>query len=146
MAFQKTPFFAEITHLNIQIARDWGFLTTKFTLMAKRNIEHQTIEFKESWRDDHLKTICALANTKDGKLHIGIDDSGSPKGVKEARKLLEDIPNKIKGMLGVIPSVEIKKVKGKDVLVIEIKPYESPISYGGETDFSGANPKNTPPR
>jgi hypothetical protein len=48
MAFQKTPFFAEITHLNIQIARDWVFLTTKFTLMAKRNIEHQTIEFKES--------------------------------------------------------------------------------------------------
>ncbi len=35
-------------------------------------------------------------------------------------------------MLGVIPSVEIKKVKGKDVLVIEIKPYESPISYGGK--------------
>jgi ATP-dependent DNA helicase RecG len=100
--------------------------------MAKRNIEHQNIEFKESWRDDHLKAICGFANTKGGQLHIGIDDAGSPKGVKEARKLLEDLPNKIKDMLGVIPSVEIKKVKGKEILVIEIKSYESPISYGGK--------------
>jgi ATP-dependent DNA helicase RecG len=108
------------------------FVDQVSTLMAKKNIEQQNIEFKESWRDEHLKAICGFANTKGGQLRIGIDDAGSPKGVKEARKLLEDLPNKIKDMLGVIPSVEIKKVKGKEIVIIEIKPYESPISYGGK--------------
>lgn len=100
--------------------------------MAKKKFENQNIEFKESWRDDHLKMVCGLANAKGGQLHIGIDDTGSPKGLKDASKLLEDIPNKIKDMLGVIPSVEIKKRKGKEILIIDIKAYDSPISYGGK--------------
>ena len=30
--------------------------------------EHQTIEWKESWRDDCLKVICGFANAEGGTL------------------------------------------------------------------------------
>ncbi|MDG6250511.1 helix-turn-helix domain-containing protein [Methanocalculus sp.] len=29
-------------------------------------IESQNIEFKESWKDEYLKTLCAFANTNGG--------------------------------------------------------------------------------
>ena len=38
--------------------------------------ESQTSEFKQIWKDEYLKTICAFANTDGGKLYIGIDDDG----------------------------------------------------------------------
>ena len=30
--------------------------------------ESQTIKFKQSWYDEHLKWICGFANAQDGKL------------------------------------------------------------------------------
>ncbi len=39
------------------------------------NIETQHIEFKESWRDEFLKTLAAFANTTGGTLIIGKDDN-----------------------------------------------------------------------
>ena len=38
--------------------------------------ENQNIEFKQSWRDEYLKWICAFANTEGGTLYIGIKDNG----------------------------------------------------------------------
>ena len=38
--------------------------------------ESQNIEFKQTWKDEYLKTICAFANTDGGKLYIGVDDDG----------------------------------------------------------------------
>ncbi len=72
-------------------------------------METQNIEYKSSWRDEHLKVIVAFANKDGGELIIGVDDNGNPIGVKKAKKLLEDIPNKIRNKLGLIPSVKIKK-------------------------------------
>ena len=57
--------------------------------------ESQTVEFKESWRDEFLKTVCAFANTDGGTLYIGINDQGEVVGVDNIKKLLEDLPNKI---------------------------------------------------
>lgn len=75
----------------------------------KKQIESQNIEYKESWRDEYLKTLTAFANTEGGKLIIGIDDTGKVIGVKEPKRLLEYIPNKIKDILGVIPSVKLER-------------------------------------
>ena len=36
--------------------------------------ETQTIEFKQSWRDEYLKWICGFANAQGGKLIIGVED------------------------------------------------------------------------
>ena len=57
--------------------------------------ESQTVEFKPSWRDEYLKVICAFANTEGGELILGMDDKGNPIGIKKAKRLLEDLPNKI---------------------------------------------------
>jgi len=93
--------------------------------------ESQTIEFKSSWRDEYLKIICAFANTEGGELLIGVDNKGKPIGVKNARKLLEDIPNKVKDILGLIPQVRLENKGRKEILEVKIKPSYAPISYKG---------------
>jgi len=94
--------------------------------------ESQRVEFKPDWRDSHLKAICAFANTEGGDLIIGVDDRGKPLGVKNAKKLLEDIPNKIKDILGVIPQVILENKKCKDTIKIHISPSYASISYKGQ--------------
>ena len=58
-------------------------------------LESQNIEWKESWRDEYLKWICGFANAKGGKIIIGENDNGEIVGVAKAKRLMEDIPNKI---------------------------------------------------
>ena len=58
--------------------------------------ERETVEWKETWHDEYLKWICGFANAQGGKLLIGENDRGEPIGVQNARKLLEDIPNKVR--------------------------------------------------
>ena len=99
--------------------------------MALKSVESQNVEFKSNWRDEYLKVICAFANADGGKLIIGIDDKGKSIGVENAKKLLEDVPNKIKDILGIIPKVITESKKGKDTLIIEVKPSYAPISYHG---------------
>lgn len=62
-------------------------------------VENQNIEWKESWRDDYLKWICGFANAQGGKIYIGIDDNGKVTGITNSRKLLDDIPNKVRDVL-----------------------------------------------
>lgn len=100
--------------------------------MALKSVESQNVEFKSNWRDEYLKVISAFANTDGRKLMIGIDDKGKPIGLKNAKKLLEDVPNKIKDTLGIIPKVITGNKKGKDTLIIEVKPSYAPISYHGK--------------
>ena len=94
--------------------------------------ENQNAEFKESWRDEYLKTISAFANTQGGILHIGIDDSGNAVGVANCKKLLDDIPNQIKHGLGLIPEVKSMRIKSKDCIIIKVKASENPVSYKGK--------------
>ena len=95
-------------------------------------METQSIEFKPSWRDEYLKVISAFANSDGGELIIGVDDNGKPVGVKNAKKLLEDIPNKVRNKLGIIPSVNIEERRNKEVVKVVIKPSSVPISYDGK--------------
>jgi len=94
--------------------------------------ESQTTEFKSSWRDEYFKVICAFANTDGGELIIGIDDKGGTPGVKDAKKLLEDIPNKLRDILGIIPDVTLEKKMGKEIIKILILPSFAPISHKGQ--------------
>ena len=38
--------------------------------------EKHDLEFKQNWRDEYLKWICAFANTHGGSLYIGVKDNG----------------------------------------------------------------------
>lgn len=93
--------------------------------------ENQNTEWKASWDDDHLKWVCGFANAQGGRLVIGKDNAGKIVGISNAKKLLEDLPNKIRDLLGIMVAVNLKKVQGKEYLEIEVEPYPSAISLRG---------------
>jgi ATP-dependent DNA helicase RecG len=94
--------------------------------------ETQTIEWKESWRDEYLRWICGFANARGGTLIIGKNDRGTVLGVANAKRLLEDIPNKIKDILGIIVDVNLRVEQGKDLIEIVVEAYPYPVNYKGE--------------
>ena len=96
------------------------------------NKESQTVEYKQSWRNDCLKAVSAFANSDGGVLIVGLDDHGEPSGLKNIKRLLEDIPNTIRNKLGIIPSVEPNKKNKKDIINIAVTPCSVPISYNGK--------------
>ena len=94
----------------------------------------QHIEWKESWRDEHMRQLCGFANSAGGTLVIGRDDRGRPVGIPnaDARKLREDLPNKIRDLLGIITPVNLRReAAGKTILEIAVPPYPTPINYRG---------------
>ena len=93
--------------------------------------ESQQTEFKLNWRDEYLKHLCAFANSQGGKLFIGVADDGSITGVKNTKKLLEDIPNKAINYLGIIVDIHLVEEHGKEYLEIIVSQSSVPISYKG---------------
>ncbi|MDB5998455.1 MAG: putative transcriptional regulator with domain [Rhizobacter sp.] len=91
--------------------------------------EHQHVEWKESWRDDFLRWICGFANAEGGELVIGRNDRGEAVGVKDAGKLLEDIPNKVRDVLGIMVDVNLCVEHGHETIAIVVEPYPYPVSY-----------------
>lgn len=69
--------------------------------------ESQNIEFKESWRDEYQKWICGFANAQGGTLYIGLRDNSEVCGVQDAKKLMEDISNKVRDMMGILVEVNL---------------------------------------
>lgn len=82
--------------------------------------ESQLIEYKESWRDEYLKWICGFANAQGDVLYIGKCDDGSVCGIVDSKKLMEDIPNKIRDAIGLIVNVELITECGLDVIKITV--------------------------
>jgi len=76
--------------------------------------EHQTVEYKQIWKDAYLKWICGFANAQGGVLVIGRNDAGEAVVVANANKLLEDIPNKVRDILGIM--VEVRLLKAQQCL------------------------------
>ncbi len=94
--------------------------------------ESQSIELKSNWRDEYLRQLCGFANTNGGIMYVGLGDNGNPVELKNVKKLLEDIPNKIKNHLNIMASVEIENVKGINVIKVSINPSDVPMSYNGK--------------
>lgn len=64
-------------------------------------------------------------------MYVGVGDDGKPNGVKNAIKLLEDIPNKAINYLGIIVDVHLKEESGMEYLEIVIPQSSVPIAYKG---------------
>lgn len=93
--------------------------------------ENQNIEWKSKWKDEYLEWICGYANAQGGKIYIGCDDNGNIIGLPNARKLLEDIPNKIRDAMGIIVGVNLLEKGGKYYLEIDVPAYPIGISCKG---------------
>ena len=120
--------------------------------------ESQLIEYKESWRDEYLKWICAsfacqnsfsktrsglrrFANAQGGVLYIGKRDDGSVCGVADSKKLMEDIPNKVRDALGLIVDVDLITENGLDVIKITVEENPYPVNYKGECHYRTGSTK-----
>jgi ATP-dependent DNA helicase RecG len=103
--------------------------------------EKQNIEYKISWRDEYLKWICGFANAQGGKVFIGVNDNGEAAGLHDAAKLLEDIPNKVKDILGIMVDVNIHGENGTEYLEVNVDPYPYPISYKGQYHYRSGSTK-----
>jgi ATP-dependent DNA helicase RecG len=100
--------------------------------MSQYSKEHQNIEWKESWHNDYFKWICGFANAQGGILFIGIDDKGNTKHLDNAKKLLEDLPNQVRDLLGLMVDVNLHTKNGDDYLEIVVEAYPFPISLRGK--------------
>ena len=87
--------------------------------------ESETIEFKEStgeWKEI-IETISAFSNTKGGKIVIGVSKSDKLPGVDIGKDTIENLTNQISHNTDprVHPSITTEKIKGKFIIIVEIK-------------------------
>jgi hypothetical protein len=93
------------------------------------NQESQHTEWKETWRDDHLRWVCGFANAQGGRLLLGVNDKGQVVGLPDAAKLLEDLPNKVRDLLGIVVDVNLHTEGDSHYIEVVVQSYPNPISY-----------------
>ena len=103
--------------------------------------EQQNIEYKQSWHDDYLKWVCGFANAQGGVIFIGKDDNGNVVGVVDYKKLMDEIPNKVKDLMGILVDVNLHEEKGLYFLEIITQPYAVPISLRGRYYYRSGSTK-----
>ncbi|MDR2145657.1 MAG: putative DNA binding domain-containing protein [Tannerella sp.] len=103
--------------------------------------ETQNMEYKQSWHDDYLKWICGFANAHGGKIYIGKDDNGNTVDVEDFKKLMDEIPNKIKNNLGITAEVNLLQEDDKRFIEVIVQPYSVPISLRGRYYFRSGSVK-----
>ncbi len=103
--------------------------------------EQQNIEYKQSWHDDYLKWVCGFANAQGGIIFIGKDDNGNVVDVSESKKLMDDIPNKIRNSMGITVEVNLHEENGNHFIEIITPPYSVPISLRGRYYYRSGSTK-----
>jgi len=103
--------------------------------------EQQNTEFKSSWHDDYLKWVCGFANASGGIIFIGKDDNGTVVGVADYKKLMDDIPNKIKNSMGITAEVNLHEEAEKHFIEIITQSYSVPISLRGRYYYRSGSTK-----
>ena len=85
--------------------------------------------------------MCGFANANGGILEIGKDDKGNVVGIDNGKELMEEIPNKIRDILGIIVDVNLHNESGRDWLSIEVDSYPYPVNYKGAYHYRSGSTK-----
>ncbi len=97
--------------------------------------EDDYTEFKSSFSDTVIETLTAFANTKGGKVLIGIDDKGKPVhgftlGQESLQKWVNEVKNKTQP--SIIPEAKVVKVKGSAAGQLSVKEFPvKPVAFKG---------------
>ncbi len=94
----------------------------------KRVPEHQTIEWKELWRDEFLEWICGYANAYGGTLYIGKNDNGEVVGLDT---------------MGIVADVNLLYENELQYIEIVVDKYPSLISYHGKYYYRSGSTMRT---
>jgi len=103
--------------------------------------EQQNVEYKQSWHDDYLKWVCGFANAQGGRIYIGKNDVGDVVGVDDTKRLMDEIPNKIKNNMGITAEVNLLQEDSKYFIEILVLPYSVPISLRGRYYYRSGSVK-----
>ena len=103
--------------------------------------ESQSIEYKQSWRDEYLKWICGFANANGGSIFIGKDDNGNVVGLADAKRLLEEIPNKVRDILGILVDVNLQTTAQGGFIEIIVEGHPYPVNYKGQYHYRSGSTK-----
>jgi ATP-dependent DNA helicase RecG len=103
--------------------------------------EQQNIEYKSSWHDDYLKWICGFANAQGGRIYIGKNDAGKVVGVEDYKRQMDEIPNKIKNLMGITADVNLLQDGDKHFIEIVVQSYSVPISLRGRYYYRSGSVK-----
>ena len=103
--------------------------TTEIKILIKEG-EGLTIEFKEKYTPKIVQDLVAFANSKGGKILIGVTDDGKIKGEKLSNKMKAEIVTLARNCE---PAIELSVKQIEDIILIEVKegeekPYS--CSYG----------------
>ena len=91
--------------------------------------ECQNVEYKSSWQDEYLKWICGFANAQGAVMYFGVNDDLEVIGLKQTKKLMEDIPNKIVKFMGLVVDVNLHEQDGLEYIEVAIEPSNVQISF-----------------
>jgi len=97
--------------------------------------EDSYTEFKSNFSDAVIETLTAFANTKGGRVLVGLDDTGIPiqgfvLGHETLQKWVNEVKNKTQP--SIIPDVGVVQVDGNIVGEITIKEFPvKPVAFRG---------------
>jgi ATP-dependent DNA helicase RecG len=60
-----------------------------------------------------------------------VNDKGQAVGLADAAKLLEDLPNKVRDLLGIVVDVNLQAHGNLPYIEVVVQAYPNPISYRG---------------
>ena len=72
-------------------------------------------EFKSTFNTTVIESLVAFANTRGGKVYIGISDTGKINGVSLAKESVQQWINEIKSKTepSLMPDIDIQEIDGK---------------------------------
>lgn len=94
--------------------------------------ESETVEFKAGFNKETIISLVAFANTKGGKVIVGVDSKGRVTGVEVSSETVQRYLNEVKVATypQIMPNVDEHEIDGNTVLVFEISEYPvKPISF-----------------
>ena len=94
--------------------------------------ESETVEFKAGFNKGTIISLVAFANTKGGKVIIGVDDKGRVTGIEAGPETVQRYLNEVKVATypQILPNIDEHEIVGRTVLVFDISEYPvKPISF-----------------
>jgi ATP-dependent DNA helicase RecG len=98
--------------------------------------ESQHIEFKSGFNEDVIETLVAFANTKGGKVLVGVNNDGEPvKNFTIGQESIQSWVNEIKTKTqpSIIPDAEVIGYKGGEIVEFAVQEFPiKPVSCRGK--------------
>lgn len=97
--------------------------------------EDSYTEYKSSFSDAVIETLTAFANTKGGKVLVGVDDTGKPiQGFTLGQETLQKWVNEVKNKTqpSIIADADVIRIKGVSIGELSVKEFPvKPVAFRG---------------